>query len=154
MAELKVGDKAPDFKGLNEKGEEISLSDYSGKKLVLFFYPKDMTPGCTAAACSLRDNFSTLQAKGYEVLGVSPDSVTRHKKFIDKYDFPYSLLADEEKETIKAYGLWQLKKFMGKEYMGVVRTTFLIDENGVIEHIFGKVKTKVHGDQVLETINS
>lgn len=149
MTHLKVGDQAPDFSGLNEKNETVSLSDFKGKKLVLFFYPKDNTPGCTAEACSLRDNFGALQAQGYELLGVSPDSVKKHQNFIKKFEFPFSLLADTELETIKAYGCWGLKKFMGREYESVYRTTFLIDETGKITEIFAKVKTKAHAEQIL-----
>lgn len=152
MTHLKEGDVAPNFSGINEKGETVSLADYAGKKLILFFYPKDNTPGCTAAACNLRDHFGTLKAKGFELLGVSPDSAKKHQNFINKFEFPFPLLADTEKETIQAYGLWGLKKFMGKEYEGVHRTTFLIDEAGKISKIFAKVKTKTHGEQILETI--
>jgi peroxiredoxin Q/BCP len=154
MAELKVGSKAPEFKGVNEKGETIALSDFKGKKLILFFYPKDNTPGCTAEACSLRDHYSELQKQGYELLGVSPDSAKKHQNFINKFDFPFSLLADTELETIKAYGVWGRKKFMGREYDGVLRTTFIIDENGKIDHIISKVKTKAHAAQILELENA
>lgn len=152
MTHLKIGDQAPDFSGLNEKGATISLSDYTGKKLILFFYPKDNTPGCTAEACNLRDNYSELQEKGFELLGVSPDSPRKHTNFIKKFDFPFSLLADTELETIKAYGIWGLKKFMGKEYEGVHRTTFIIDEEGKIAQIFTKVKTKTHAEQIFEAV--
>lgn len=150
MTTLKVGDIAPDFTGVNEKNEVISLKDYQGKKLVLFFYPKDNTPGCTAEACNLRDNYSELKEKGYELLGVSPDSAKKHENFIKKFDFPFSLLADTEKEVLNAYEVWGLKKFMGKEYDGVHRTTFVIDEEGKIEKIIKKVKTKDHTAQILE----
>lgn len=152
MTHLNVGDQAPNFSGLNEKGETISLSDYAGKKLILFFYPKDNTPGCTAEACNLRDNYSELQEKGFELLGVSPDSPKKHTNFIKKFEFPFSLLADTELETIKAYGIWGPKKFMGKEYEGVHRTTFLIDEEGKVTEIFKKVKTKTHSEQILDTV--
>lgn len=152
MTHLKVGDAAPNFSGINEKGETISLSDFEGKKLILFFYPKDNTPGCTAEACNLRDNYSELQAKGFELLGVSPDSPKKHQNFINKFEFPFPLLADTELETIKAFGIWGLKKFMGKEYDGVHRTTFLIDAQGKIAHIFAKVKTKTHAEQIFEAI--
>lgn len=152
MTHLKVGDQAPNFSGVTEKGEPISLADFAGKKLILFFYPKDNTPGCTAAACNLRDNYSELQAKGFELLGVSPDSAKKHENFIKKFEFPFSLLADTEKETIKAFGLWGLKKFMGKEYEGVHRTTFLIDETGKISEIFAKVKTKTHAEQIFDSL--
>lgn len=153
MTHLKVGDPAPNFSGLTEKGETISLADFAGKKLVLFFYPKDNTPGCTAEACNLRDNYSALQAKGFELLGVSPDSPKKHQNFINKFEFPFSLLADTDLETIKAYGIWGLKKFMGKEYEGVHRTTFLIDEEGKITEIFAKVKTKTHAEQIFDSLN-
>ncbi len=150
MTHLKIGDKAPKFKGLNEKGETIALSDYEDKKLILFFYPKDNTPGCTAEACNLRDNYSILQKKGFELLGVSPDSVKKHHNFSTKFEFPFSLLADTERETIEAYGIWGPKKFMGREFDGVHRTTFVIGEDGLIENIFTKVKTKDHAAQILE----
>ena len=149
MTTLKAGDKAPDFSGLNEKNETISLNDFKGKKLVLYFYPKDMTPGCTTQSCNLRDNYDTLLKQGYEVLGVSADSTKRHIKFIEKYDLPFSLLADEDHTVLNAYGVWGLKKFMGKEYDGIHRTTFVIDENGIIIEVIGKVKTKEHAEQIL-----
>lgn len=150
MAKLKVGDKAPHFKMEDHTGKMIDLNDYAGKKLILFFYPKDMTPGCTAESCNLRDYYGELQEKGFEVVGVSMDSNKRHVKFAVKYELPYPLLPDEDKEIIEAYGVWDLKKFMGKEYMGIVRTTFVIDEKGNIERIFDKVKTKAHAEQILE----
>jgi peroxiredoxin Q/BCP len=149
---LKIGDIAPNFKGLNENGEQISLSDYKGKKLILFFYPKDDTPGCTKEACNLRDNFKFFEKKGMSILGVSPDTVKKHRKFTDKYEFQYPLLADTEKETINAYGVWGPKQFMGREIVGVHRTTFVIDEEGKVEHIIKKVKTKVHSDQIKEVM--
>ena len=152
MHHLKEGDKAPDFSGTTETGKTVSLSDYSGKKLILFFYPKDNTPGCTAEVCSLRDGFSDLKSRGYELLGVSPDGEAKHQKFIDKHDLPFPLLADTEKETLNAYGVWGLKKFMGREYDGVHRTTFVIDENGEIAKIINKVKTKDHAHQVLDVM--
>lgn len=150
MSKLKSGDKAPDFNGINQNGETVSLADYAGKKLVMYFYPKDLTPGCTNQACNLRDNYESLLAKGFEVLGVSADSEARHQKFIDKYELPFSLLADTEHEVIKSFGVWGPKKFMGKEYEGINRTTFVIDEEGTIEHVIDKVKTKNHTEQVLE----
>ena len=153
MTHLKVGDKAPEFTTLNEDGQEISLSDYRGKKLVLFFYPKDDSPGCTKEACNLRDNFRTLQKLGFEILGVSPDKPTKHRKFIDKYEFQYSLAADTEKEIINAYGLWGTKKFMGREVVGVHRTTFLINEEGYIDNIIFKVKTKDHTQQITASLS-
>jgi len=149
MTFLKEGDKAPEFSALNEKEQVVSLSDFSGKKVILYFYPKDMTPGCTAESCNLGENYTALQDKGFVVVGVSPDPAKRHQKFIVKYDLPFSLIADEGKDVIKAYGVWGPKKFMGKEYDGVHRTTFVIDENGMIEKIFMKVKTKDHTNQIL-----
>lgn len=151
---LKVGDKAPDFSGTNEKGEAVSLSDFKGKKLVLFFYPKDNTPGCTAEACNLRDNYDTLKEAGFELLGVSPDSERKHQNFIKKFGLPFPLLADTEQETMKAYDVWGPKKFMGKSYIGVHRTTFIIDENSIIEGVIEKVKTKHHTKQILELMES
>ena len=154
MTHLKVGDKAPHFSGINEKEEAVSLNDFKGKKLILFFYPKDNTPGCTAAACNLRDNYADLKAKGFELLGVSPDTAKKHQNFISKYEFPFPLLADTEKETLNTYGVWGMKKLYGREYMGVFRTTFIIDEKGVIEKVFTKVKTKVHTEQILEAMEA
>ena len=153
MTSLNVGDKAPDFVALNEFGQSTSLSDFLGKKIILYFYPKDMTPGCTAESCNLGENYSLLQENGFIVLGVSPDSSKSHQKFIDKYNLPFSLIADEDKAIIKAFGVWGPKKFMGKEYVGVHRTTFVIDEYGVIEKVFSKVKTKDHANQILESYN-
>ena len=153
MISLNVGDKAPNFVALNEFGQSTSLSDFLGKKVILYFYPKDMTPGCTAESCNLGENYSLLQGKGFIVLGVSPDSTNSHQKFIDKYNLPFSLIADEDKAVIKAFGVWGPKKFMGKEYDGVHRTTFIIDEDGVIEKVFSKVKTKDHTNQILESYN-
>ncbi len=150
MTHLKEGDPAPPFTGKIETGETVSLSDYKGKKLVLFFYPKDLTPGCTAEACSLRDHYQELKDCGFELLGVSPDDEKKHQKFIEKKELPFHLLADTDKEVLKAYGVWGPKKFMGKSYTGVIRTTFVIDENGKIAKIFTKVKTKVHAEQILE----
>ena len=153
MISLNVGDKAPDFVALNEFGQSTSLSNFLGKKVILYFYPKDMTPGCTAESCNLGENYNLLQEKGFIVLGVSPDSSKSHQKFIDKYNLPFSLIADEDKAVIKAFGVWGPKKFMGKEYDGVHRTTFIIDEDGVIEKVFSKVKTKGHTNQILESYN-
>jgi peroxiredoxin Q/BCP len=149
MTPLKPGDKAPDFNAPNEKGEMLTLAGFKGKKLVLYFYPKDDTPGCTAEACSLRDHYQKFLAKGYAVLGVSPDSEKKHLKFIEKYDLPFSLLSDPEAKVLKAYGVWGLKKFMGREYMGVLRTTFIINEKGIIEEVIDKVDTKSHASQIL-----
>ena len=149
MTTLKIGDKAPNFESTNQKGESVKLSDFAGKKLVVFFYPKASTPGCTAEACSLRDNYQTFQAKGYEILGVSADSAKRQQNWIDKHELPFDLLVDEEKEVINAFGVWGPKKFMGKEYDGIHRTTFVIDEKGIIEDVILKVKTKAHAEQIL-----
>ena len=149
MFHLKEGDKAPEFATPNEKSQTVRLSDYQGKKLVLYFYPKDDTPGCTAEACSLRDGYAQFQAKGYEILGVSPDSAKKHVKFQEKYSLPFSLLADEDHAVSLAYGVWGPKKFMGRTYDGIHRTTFIIDEKGVIERIITKVDTEGHAGQVL-----
>tara|TARA_B100000963_G_scaffold232581_1_gene203131 strand:+ start:1673 stop:2134 length:462 start_codon:yes stop_codon:yes gene_type:complete len=153
MTSLNVGDKAPNFVALDEFSQSISLTDFLGKKVILYFYPKDMTPGCTAESCNLGENYSLLQEKGFIVLGVSPDSSKSHQKFIGKYNLPFSLIADEDKAVIKAFGVWGPKKFMGKEYEGVHRTTFIIDEDGIIEKVFTKVKTKDHTHQILESYN-
>tara|TARA_B100000524_G_scaffold342644_1_gene237878 strand:+ start:86 stop:538 length:453 start_codon:yes stop_codon:yes gene_type:complete len=150
MTTLKVGDIAPDFKSTNQDGDPVNLSDFSGKKLVLFFYPKASTPGCTLEACNLSDNYSRFNAAGYAILGVSADSVKRQFDFKNKYGFPYDLLVDEDKSVIKAYGVWGPKKFMGREYDGIHRTTFIIDENGLIESVIVKVKTKEHTAQILD----
>ena len=152
MKHLKVGDKAPDFSGNNQNEKTISLSDYKGQKLAIYFYPKDLTPGCTTQSCNLRDNYDMLKSKGFEILGVSADDEKRHVKFIEKHDLPFDLLADVDKKMINDYGVWGPKKFMGKEYDGIHRTTFLIDENGFIEGIIEKVKTKVHTEQILEEL--
>lgn len=149
MTHLKIGDKAPDFSGIIQDESTVTLADYKGSKLVLYFYPKDNTPGCTSQACNLSDNHDALLAKGYKVLGVSPDNAKKHVKFIDKFSLPFDLLADTELETIKAYGIWGLKKFMGREYDGVHRTTFIINEKGIIEDIIQKVKTKEHAAQII-----
>ncbi len=149
MTTLKVGDKAPDFTAKDSEGNNIKLIDYKGKKLVLFFYPKASTPGCTVEACNLRDNYVRFIDNGYELLGVSADSSKRQQNFIDKHDLPFPLLADVEKEVINAYKVWGPKKFMGREYEGINRTTFVIDENGIIEQVITKVKTKEHSDQLL-----
>jgi peroxiredoxin Q/BCP len=149
MASLKTGDKAPDFSGKDQDGNIVRLSDYQGKKLVLYFYPKDNTSGCTAEACSLRDSYQALQAKGYSILGVSPDNEKSHTNFIRKYNLPFPLIADIDKNIAQAYGVWAEKKLYGKTYMGILRTTFKIDENGIIENIITKVNTKDHGEQLL-----
>jgi len=150
---LKIGDKAPDFSGLDQNGNSITLSDFSGKTLVLYFYPKDNTPGCTVQACNLRDNFSELTKQNISVLGVSADSMQKHQKFIDKYSLPFPLIADENHELLKSYGVWGLKKFMGKEYDGIHRTTFIINEEGIIAEIIKKPKTKFHAQEILEFLN-
>jgi thioredoxin-dependent peroxiredoxin len=149
MTHLKAGDKAPDFTALDQDGNSISLSDYKGKKLVVFFYPKASTPGCTAEACNLNDNYDRFKAQGYEILGVSADSAKRQSNFKNKYGFHYPLLADEDKTVINAFGVWGPKKFMGKEYDGIHRTTFIINESGVLDDVITKVKTKEHTSQIL-----
>ena len=154
MTHLKIGDQAPNFEGTDQNEKTVKLSDLKGKKVILYFYPKDMTPGCTAQACNLGENYSELQAKGFEVIGVSADSIARHQKFAAKYELPFTLLADESKEIIKAYGVWGMKKLYGKEYEGIYRETFIIDENGVIENIILKVKTKTHTEQILELLGA
>jgi len=148
---LKPGDKAPDFTVNNQDGNPISLSDFKGKKVLLYFYPKDNTSGCTAEACNLRDNYGLLQKEGYEVLGISKDSEQSHQKFIDKHELPFTLLSDTEKEVHNKYGTWVEKSMYGRKYMGTARTTFLINENGIIEKIIEKVKTKDHTTQILES---
>ncbi len=147
---LKAGDKAPGFKTTNQDGKEISLDGLKGKKVVLYFYPKDSTPGCTMQACNLRDNYEALQKANYIVLGVSADTEKLHKRFIEKQSIPFDLLMDEDKTIIQAYGVWGLKKFMGREFDGIHRTTFLIDEEGIIEEVIMKVKTKDHTNQILK----
>ncbi|MEL6658845.1 MAG: thioredoxin-dependent thiol peroxidase [Bacteroidota bacterium] len=150
MTHLNEGDAAPDFTATLNTGETVSLGDYAGKKLILYFYPKDNTPGCTAEACSLRDGYGELRDLGYEILGVSPDGVAKHQKFINKYDLPFDLIADEDKAVMNAYGVWGPKKFMGRTYDGVHRITFVIDEEGKIAKVIKKVKTKDHAAQVLD----
>jgi peroxiredoxin Q/BCP len=151
MTALKVGDKAPNFTSKDQNGNTISLKDYIGKKLVLFFYPKASTPGCTIEACNLRDNYKRFQSLGYEILGVSADSEKRQTAFRNKYKFPYPLLADEDKSVINAFEVWGPKKFMGRTYDGIHRTTFVIGENGLIEQVITKVKTKAHTTQLLDS---
>ena len=150
MTTFKNGDKAPQFSGLDQNGTSHTLADYKGKKLVVFFYPKASTPGCTAEACDLRDNFERFKANNYELLGVSADSAKAQAKFIEKYELPFPLLADEDKSVIQAFGVWGPKKFMGKEYDGIHRTTFVIDENGIIEEVISDVKTKAHAAQIMK----
>jgi len=148
---LNIGEKAPAINSIDENGEVITLEQFKGKKVVLYFYPKDMTPGCTMQSCNLRDNYQTLLDNGYVVLGCSADSPERHQKFIEKHDLPFSLISDESKEVLNTYGVWGTKKFMGRTYDGIHRTTFVIDENGIIEDIITKVKTKAHTSQILES---
>ena len=149
MTPLKVGDKVPAFSVTDDRGISQSLRDYSGKKLVVFFYPKANTPGCTAEACDLRDHYKELLDAGYSLLGVSADSEKKQRNFSAKYDLPFPLLADEDKEVINVFGVWGLKKFMGKEYDGIHRMTFIINEEGVVERVIEKVKTKEHAAQIL-----
>lgn len=148
MTPLKAGDKAPFFNGVNQDGKEISLDNFKGKKLVLYFYPKDNTSGCTAEACSLSENYDSLTGLGYEVVGVSPDSVSSHQKFIAKYNLAFNLIADTDKKILEDYGVWAEKSMYGRKYMGVLRTTFLIDGNGVIEQVITKVDTKKAAEQL------
>jgi peroxiredoxin Q/BCP len=147
------GHKAPAFEGLDQNGKTLKLDDFKGNKLILYFYPKDNTPGCTAESCDLRDNYQMWLDKGYKVIGVSPDSQKSHQNFIAKYNLPFPLIADTEKKIIKDYGAWGLKKMYGKEYEGLLRTTFVIDEDGNVEHVFTKVKTKEHTNQILEAVS-
>jgi peroxiredoxin Q/BCP len=148
---MKIGDKAPEFLGVNQEGKEIKLSDFAGKKLVLYFYPKDNTAGCTAEACNLRDNYDALKAAGYEVLGVSKDSAKSHQNFIAKQSLPFELIADTDTTVNQLFGVWAEKTMCGKTSMGTLRTTFIIDENGIIERIIGpkEIKTKEHASQIL-----
>ena len=146
---LQTGEKAPDFTVRDHNGNEISLEKMRGEKIILYFYPKDNTPGCTAEACSLRDSYDVLMEAGFSVVGVSPDSEKSHQNFSKKHDLPFHLIADPEKELCKKFGVWGEKKMLGKKYMGVIRTTFIIDKNGIIEHIIPKVDTKNHASQIL-----
>ena len=145
---LKPGDKAPHFEVLNQKGETVKLEDYKGRKLVLYFYPQDNTPTCTVESCNLRDNYSEFKKQGYEILGVSPDSAKKHNNFIKKFDLPFDLLVDNELKVHNAYGVWDEKTTFGKTYMGTLRTTFVIDENGMLEKVIEKVKSKEHHAQI------
>lgn len=147
---LEKGNKAPEFKGVDQDGKSISMSDFSGKKLVLYFYPKDNTPGCTAESCDLRDNYDLLQKQGYDVVGISSDGEKSHRKFIDKYELPFRLIADEDKSIHEQFGTWGEKSMYGRKYMGTFRTTFIIDEKGIIEEVITKVKTKAHTAQILK----
>lgn len=154
MKQVKIGDKIADFQAYNQNGKLIQLSDFQGKKLVVFFYPKALTQGCTAQACNLRDGYELLREKGYELVGISADSVEKQLKFSQKYNFPFYLLCDENQEIAKLFGVWGEKKFMGKTYEGIHRKTFLLDENQVVTHIVEKVKTKEHTQQLLEMLNN
>jgi len=149
---MTIGTKVPDLLGLNEKGEEIRLSQYAGKKLVLYFYPKDSTSGCTTEACNLRDNYAALRRAGYEVVGVSVDSAASHQKFIAKHELPFSLIADTEKTLVETFGVWGEKSMYGRKYMGIFRTTFIINEEGIVERIFlpKEIKVKEHAEQILK----
>ena len=148
---MNIGDKAPEILGKDEQGRDIRLSDYKGRKLVLYFYPKDNTSGCSAEACSLRDNYSELRRKGYAVVGVSVQDEKSHKKFIEKYELPFPLIADTENQLVEQFGVWGEKSMYGRKYMGTLRTTFIINEEGIIEEIFlpKQIKTKTHGEQIL-----
>ena len=152
MSDIKEGSQAPQFKGMNQNGEEIALDDFSGKNVVLYFYPKDDTPGCTKEACSLRDDIAELKAKNAVVIGVSTDSIDSHKRFVDKFDLPFHLIADTEKEIITAYGTWGEKSMYGRKYEGILRHTFVIDPDGIIKKIFAKVKPASHAGQVLSVL--
>lgn len=146
---LKVGDKAPAIQAKDQNGNEITLEQFTGKRIILYFYPKDDTPGCTKEACNFRDNYALLKKKGYVILGVSVDNEAKHQKFIKKYELPFSLIADTEQKVVNDYGVWGLKKFMGREYMGINRTTFVINEKGIVEKIIEKVDTENSTEQVL-----
>ena len=152
MIKLKVGDKAPDFNITDQNGKVHKIADYKGKKIILYFYPKDLTPGCTVESCDLRDNYERLKQDGFEVIGVSADDEKKHQKFIAKHKLPFNLLADTNKEVLNNYGVWGEKKFMGRTYNGIHRTTFIIDENGIILQIINKVKTKNHTQQILNEL--
>ena len=149
MSKLEIGDIAPEIDSVDQNNKQITLEQFKGKKIVLYFYPKDMTPGCTVQSCNLRDNYKSFLDLGYIILGCSIDSPKRHLKFIEKYDLPFPLISDESKKVVEDYGVWALKKFMGKEYMGINRTTFVINEKGVIEDIITKVSTKEHTKQII-----
>ena len=151
MKNLKIGERAPAISSVDQNGDAITLEQFKGSKVALYFYPKDMTPGCTMQSCNLRDNYQTLLDNGYVVLGCSADSPERHQKFIAKHNLPFSLISDESKEVLNAYGVWGPKKFMGKQYDGINRTTFVIDKDGIIKDIITKVKTKAHTSQILES---
>ena len=154
MTHLKQGDKAPEINACDQDGNKVSLDNLKGQKVILYFYPKDMTPGCTIESCNLRDNYQALKEKGYEVIGVSADSEKSHQKFIKRHRLPFRLLADTEKKVLNDYGVWGEKKFLGKKYMGIHRTTFVISEDGIIESVITKVKTRNHTQQLLEISTS
>jgi thioredoxin-dependent peroxiredoxin len=149
MVTLKAGDKAPAFTGIDQNGASISLSDYKGKKLVLFFYPEDDTPTCTIQACNLRDNYTLLKQHGFEVIGISPDNTKKHKKFEEKFSLPFTLIADTSHAILEKYGVWDQKKLFGHEYMGVLRTTFIVDEKGIIRKVFLRPKNKAHAEEII-----
>jgi thioredoxin-dependent peroxiredoxin len=151
---LKTGDKAPSFTGIDQDGNKISLSDFKGKKLALYFYPEDDTPTCTIQACNLRDNFSSLKKKGITILGISPDDIAKHQKFIDKFDLPFPLLADPEMKIIQKYGVWGEKNLYGRKYMGIHRNTFVIDEKGIIQKIFLKPRNKAHAEEIIKSFET
>lgn len=146
---LAPGQKAPSFKGKNQVGASVSLKDYLGKKLAIFFYPEDDTPTCTEQACNLRDNYALLKKEGIEVVGISPDDVNSHERFIGKFELPYTLVADPQKKIIEAYGVWGEKNMYGRKYMGLIRTTFLVDEKGVIKHVFKKPRVRQHAEEII-----
>lgn len=152
MTQLAEGEKAPDFKTKDQNGKAVSLKDFRGKKVVLYFYPEDDTPTCTIEACNLRDNYDDLKKAGFVILGVSPDDKNKHKKFEEKYELPFTLLEDPEKKIIDAYGVWGEKNMYGRKYMGLFRTTFLIDEQGVIFKVFKKPKSKIHSEEILKAV--
>ncbi|HWZ02358.1 MAG TPA: thioredoxin-dependent thiol peroxidase [Mucilaginibacter sp.] len=152
MATLKEGDKAPDFTAKDQNGKTVSLADYKGKNVILYFYPKDDTPGCTAEACSFRDNYQSMLGKGFEVIGVSTDNEKSHKKFVNKYSLPFTLIADEDRAIVEAYGLWVEKNMYGRKYMGTARTTFIIDGDGNIKKVIEKVDTKNSSQQVIDLL--
>lgn len=153
MVTLKAGDKAPQFTGYDQNGKKISLKDYKGKKLVLYFYPEDDTPTCTLQACNLRDNFGLLKKNGFEVVGISPDDEKKHKRFETKFDLPFALIADPSHVILKKYGVWDQKQMFSHKYMGVLRTTFIIDEKGLIQKIFLRPKNKAHAEEILAAMN-
>jgi peroxiredoxin Q/BCP len=153
MVTLKEGDKAPAFTGIDQNGATISLSDYKGKKLALFFYPEDDTPTCTIQACNLRDNYTLLKQHGFEIIGVSPDDTKKHKKFEEKFNLPFTLIADTTHTILKKYGVWDQKKLFGHEYMGVLRTTFIIDDKSIIRKVFLRPKNKAHAEEIIQAMS-